>query len=408
MSNDKLSGNSSTAQVKPKRQLHVKLFTIVSVLVLCALCFAGLGFLWFGGYAKQGICKAVTSDSQIYQKLNCGNIVTDTQQIFPLAQSNNSTNVAQSSGSAESVVEKVVNDTSSGVVGIGISGDNSTPDQIVGTGFVISNAGLIVTNQHVVENEQVNYFVTFQNQQTTVKIKPEEIFRDPVNDIALIKLAATDLPQNLKVIPLGDSDNVKLGETVIAIGNPLGQYTGTITEGIVSGLHREVTVSQGLFSTQNSVYEDVIQTDAAINPGNSGGPMLDLNGDAIGINFATIEGASNLSFALPINRIKSRITELEQYNKFRIPYLGVQYTTGVVFIQNQSVVGANVVSVVKGSPADVAGIKQGDVIMEFNGQKLSDKSLSVLIQSANIGDQVKLVILRNKVQQELTVTIGER
>lgn len=408
MSANKSIENFSTSPTKIKRHWRLKIITFLVIIFLCVLCFGVLSFLWFGGFVKQGICGAVTSDSQIYQKLSCAVNVTETQQKFPLAQSNPNQNIEQKFVSEEGIVMKVVDDTSSGVVGIGISGDNSTADKVIGTGFIVSKAGLLVTNRHVVENEKVNYFVVFKDQQITVKVKSENIFKDPVNDIALIKLNAEEIPLNVKIIPIGNSDNIKLGATVIAIGNPLGKYTGTITKGIVSGLHREVNITQGFFTTQNEVYADVIQTDAAINPGNSGGPMINLNGEAIGINFATIEGAANLSFALPINRVKLRIAELEQFNKFKIPYLGVEYRTGMNFIQSKSVVGAEIVSVVVGSPAASSGLQKGDMIIEFDGQNLSDKTLSSLIQNTKIGEQVSVVILRNKVQQELTVTIGER
>lgn len=196
---------------------------------------------------------------------------------------------------------------------------------------------------------------------------------------------------------------------MIAIGNPLGTYTGTATEGIISGLHREVSVSQGFFGTTgSSSYSNVIQTDAAINPGNSGGPLLNLNGEAIGVDFATIDGASNLSFALPINLVKERIAELEQFGKFRIPYLGVQYQSTVAFVANQSVVGAQIISVATGSPAEQAGLKAGDIIVQFNGKNLSDNALTDLIQSVTIGAKADVVVLRNNQQQTLTVTIGER
>jgi S1-C subfamily serine protease len=242
----------------------------------------------------------------------------------------------------------------------------------------------------------------------TIPVPQDFIFLDPVNDIALIKIESSNVPSTAKILNVGNSDELKLGQTVIAIGNPLGTYTGSITKGIISGLNREVNISQGFFSTQSEVYEDVIQTDAAINPGNSGGPLLNLNAQVIGVNFATVDGASNLSFALPINRIQDRISELEEFGKFKIPYLGVEYRTRLVFFKGQSIVGAEIINVVNNSPAALAGINIGDIVIEFDTTDLSEKTLSALIQEHEIGSTVQVIIIRNRVEQEIKVTIGER
>jgi S1-C subfamily serine protease len=249
----------------------------------------------------------------------------------------------------------------------------------------------------------------FKDGTSSVNIDKQNIFRDPVNDIALIKIDPIKLPSNLSPIPLGDSDNIKLGQTVIAIGNPLGKYTGTVTKGIISGLNREVAITQGFFSSQSETYDDVIQTDAAINPGNSGGPLINSIGEVIGINFATIEGASNLSFALPINRIKQRVTELDKNGKFSIPYMGIEYRSRLIIDSNgESIVGAEITNIITNSPAQKSEFKKGDIIIKFDGKDLNSKTLQSLIQTSTIGSNIDVVIIRDKIKQTIVVTIEER
>jgi serine protease Do len=304
-------------------------------------------------------------------------------------------------------VATIVDEIAGGVVGIGVAGDNFNTDSIIGTGFLVSSEGVIVTNRHVVE-EAMDYFISFKDQEQTVQIDQDAIFLDPVNDIALIKIDADKIPSTAKILRIGDSNEIKLGQTVIAIGNPLGKYTGSITKGIISGLNREVEISQGFFQTQKEIYEDVIQTDAAINPGNSGGPLLNMKAEVIGINFATVDGASNLSFAIPINRIKARLNELLEFGKFKIPYLGVEFRTRLVYFKGQSIIGAEVVNVLENSPAQLGGIKLGDIIIEFNGKDLQDKTLATMIQEQEIGSEVSVIVIRDRTEKELTIKIGER
>ncbi len=389
---------------KPKTSFFVKFLIL---LTLCCVVTGSLLFFFLGGYAKKLGCGIVLSDSSLYSWGKC-DIVSNTDH-------NNTDNSVESSNDIEQDQEEggtgiasVIENVAGGIVGIGTQEDNLSENKVIGTGFLVSAKGVIVTNRHVVSNENIKYFISFKDQSTLVEVKNEQIFRDPVNDVALIKIEATQIPQSAKVLTIGDSEKIKLGETVIAIGNPLGEFTGSVTKGIISGLNREVSISQGFFSTQSEIYEDVIQTDAAINPGNSGGPLLDIKGAVIGINFATIDGASNLSFALPINRIKSRLSELETFGKFKVPFLGLEYRTRLVYFKNQSLVGAQIMSVLAASPAEKAGLLAGDIIIEFDGKDMSEKQLSSLIQSKKIGDEVSIVIIRDKVEKEVLVTIGEK
>lgn len=273
----------------------------------------------------------------------------------------------------------------------------------IGTGFVVDKNGLIVTNQHVVSDIDADYVVvTSEGKEYEVA----DIERDDSNDIAILKVEATDLVP----IPLGNSDAVVVGQTVIAIGTPLGKYMGSVTTGIISGLDRDVTASTGWFGSSAKTYEDVIQTDAAINPGNSGGPLLNTSGEVIGINFATTSGADNISFALPINVVKKRIEEYRTYGKFIKPYLGVSYQMiseyQAVYYEN-IVAGALIVRVDPYGPAQKAGIERGDIIIEFAGKKV-DESLANIISQHEVGEEVELKVWNNEKERTIKVTLGEQ
>jgi S1-C subfamily serine protease len=308
------------------------------------------------------------------------------------SQSNDSESINQEIVIEENMFVEVVDKVRDGVVSIAISGaDMNTAiggdDSVnIGTGFVIDSSGLIMTNQHVVSLDQSNYMVvTSQGKRYEV----QDIARDNVNDIAILKVDTPDL----KTLTIGDSDRLQVGQYVVAIGNPLGEFPGSVTTGIVSGLGRSITASsKGTAHT----YENVIQTDAAINPGNSGGPLLDSRGNVVGVNFATTSGADNLSFAIPINSVTERIGEYKQYGKFIKPYLGVEYAVispvQARFYRNV-VAGAFVRNVVPGSPADNAGVKSDDIITKVDGDEVGS-SLYLLIQKHDVGDKVELEIWR--------------
>ncbi|MFQ5492576.1 MAG: S1C family serine protease [Candidatus Dojkabacteria bacterium] len=380
-----------------------KLTCSVVVLFIVTICFSVFGILWYGGFIRQFTCDRVVAGSQIHTSFDCDLSSSNDDQSrseYVTKQLEPRDDIVVSD--LEEVITKVFNEASPAVVGIGIKGNDFGADQVIGTGFLVTENGLIVTNRHVVESTKEDYFVNLKDSEESISVT--EIFRDPVNDLALIRIEKDELSS----LPLGDSDNLMQGQTVIAIGNPLGKYSGTVTSGIISGLNREVDISEGFFSSAFETYEDVIQTDAAINPGNSGGPLLNSNGEVIGINFATVSGADNLSFAIPINRIKSRISELNEHGRFRIPFVGVEYRMRIVFLDNTSTIGAEVSRVLKGESADKAGLKRGDIIVEFNGSDLEDESLFSLIQKTEIGDEVDLVILRAGKTFNATLKIGER
>jgi S1-C subfamily serine protease len=287
-----------------------------------------------------------------------------------------------------------------------------------GSGFIVSEDGLIVTNKHVVLDKKADYtVVTSDGKKYSAKV----LAIDPVEDLAIIKiekaLALTQEARKFPAIKLGDSDGIVIGQGAIAIGNSLGEFKNTVSVGIVSGLQRTVSATGG--DGFSETLEGVIQTDAAINPGNSGGPLLNLKGEVIGVNTAMANGAQTIGFAIPINIAKRDIAQVQGSNKIVYPFLGVRYV-----LINDSVKekyklsvsdGAYVVpsdkqpSIVKDSAAEKAGIKEKDIILEVNGEKITeDNSMAKIIQRYNPGDKVTLKVLRQQDEMNIEVTLGER
>lgn len=272
----------------------------------------------------------------------------------------------------------------------------------IGTGFIVNSDGIIVTNQHVVSDTKETYKVVTSD---GAEYDVIEIVRDDVNDIAVLKVEAKDL----NPVEMGDSDILAVGQSVIAIGTPLGEYSGTVTSGILSGLSRSVSTSANWFGATAKTYEDVIQTDAAINPGNSGGPLINSQGEVIGINFATTSGADNISFAIPINKVKTRVEEYITYGKFIRPYLGVSYqmiSSYEALYYSNVVAGALIIDLDPLGPAYAGGIKRGDIITEFTGQEI-DGSFSALIQQSKVGEEVEVKVWRDGEKLEMTITLAE-
>ena len=309
----------------------------------------------------------------------------------------------------EKLIIDVVEDSKDSVVSIAISeltfsveeGIVDTTDNI-GTGFVVDKGGLIITNQHVVSDTTADYKVITSSGEEYDVVK---IVRDNVNDIALIKVDAEDLTP----IELGDSENIVVGQTVIAIGTPLGDYSGTVTTGVISGLDRSVTTGASWFGDTAKDYENVIQTDAAVNPGNSGGPLLNTNGKVIGINFATTTNADNISFALPINVVKSRIEEYRTYGKFVKPYLGITYqivSEYVAAYYSDVVAGVLILRVDPTSPAYDVGLKKGDIITHMDDESVVG-SFSAVIDQYDPGDEVKITYYRDGESSHVNVTLAE-
>jgi len=217
--------------------------------------------------------------------------------------------------------------------------------------------------------------------------------------------------QDLVPVELGDSDKLKVGQTVIAIGTALGEFRSTVTKGVISGLGRGITA--GSIETGSEKLEDVIQVDAAINPGNSGGPLFDSNGKVIGVNVAVSQNGQSIGFTLPINLVKQSVDNFRNTGEFDRPYLGVGYKviSKEVSLANKISVGAYVQTVIKDSPAEKAGIKMGDIITEIDGQKITgDEEITVakIVNQKKIGDEINIKYVRDKKEVEIRVILEKK
>ncbi|MCA9307935.1 MAG: trypsin-like peptidase domain-containing protein [Patescibacteria group bacterium] len=271
----------------------------------------------------------------------------------------------------------------------------------IGTGFIVDSSGLIVTNSHVVNDLGNEYSVILSNG-TTYEVT--DIHLDEPTDLALIQVTATNLP----VVEFGDSEKVKVGQTAIAIGNALGQFSNTVTRGVVSGVARELTASGGFGDLKT--YESVLQTDAALNPGNSGGPLLNSAGQVIGINVATTRGADNIGFAIPVNTLKPLLETFLTEGRIVRPFIGVSYSiiTKELATVRDLPRGVFVSRVLPDSPADKAGIKRGDILTTFNGLQLDESNtLSKLVRDSKVGTSVKIELVRDNKTQSVNVVLEE-
>ncbi|KKQ52545.1 MAG: Protease Do [Parcubacteria group bacterium GW2011_GWD2_38_11] len=281
-----------------------------------------------------------------------------------------------------------------------------------GSGFFITSDGYILTNRHVLDDQQADYtVVTSDGKEYVAKV----LARDPVRDVAIIKIDGNNFP----VAVLGDSDVLRIGQTVVAIGNSLGEFSNSVSRGIVSGLKRNLSAGSGFGDSERLT--DIIQTDAAINPGNSGGPLLDINGDVIGINVAVAQGAQNVGFALPVNQAKRIIDQVKNGTKISVPYLGVRYVVidqavqkevqlpfdyGVLVLRGTKMTD---LAVMPGSPADKAGIVENDIILEINNQKITQNNqLGDMIVKYNVGDVITLKIWHKGDTKDVQVKLEER
>lgn len=281
---------------------------------------------------------------------------------------------------------------------------NGKTEQIkrdIGSGFVVSADGMVVTNKHVVSDSSASYKVVLKDDK---EYEVKNIYRDPVNDIAILKVDA-----DLKPISMGDSDQIKVGQFVVAIGTALGEFRHTVTTGVVSGLGRGIEAGDG-FGGFVEQLDNVIQTDAAINPGNSGGPLLNSAGQVIGVNTAVSAQGQNIGFAIPINVIKASIDNFNATGKFERPFLGVAYRIipEETALLNNVPQGAYLVEVVPDSPAGNAGLQPKDIITSFGGVSVSEKdeaNLALLINKHKVGDRVKVEYYRNKEKKMVEVIL---
>ena len=331
----------------------------------------------------------------------------------------------------ESVVSDVVKKTRDAVVSVVISKDVNklrqfgfdpfglaqSPNQRpnfqpvgAGSGFFVSSDGMIMTNKHVVSDTQATYTV-ITNDGTSYDA--QVLARDPVNDLAILKISISNAPHLVFANPA----DLELGQTVVAIGNSLGQYQNTVTSGIVSGIGRSITAGDQEGSEE---LEGVIQTDAAINPGNSGGPLLNIIGQVVGINTAVDQQGQLVGFAIPGSDAEQALDSYKKTGKISRPFLGVRYITltkvlaeseqlpkdyGALLVRGASVTDF---AVAPGSPADKAGLRENDIILEVGGTKLDgEHTLSRELRKYRAGDNLSLKVYSEGNEKTVNVTLGE-
>ncbi len=282
-----------------------------------------------------------------------------------------------------------------------------------GSGFIVEPSGVIVSNRHVVGESSNRYtVVTTDNNKFEAKV----IARDPISDIAILKI---EDGRKFPTLKLGDSSKVELGETVLAAGNALGLFQNTVSSGIISGLSRSIAAQVDAKSPAQEIH-GLIQTDAAINPGNSGGPLVNMEGEVIGINVAIIFGAQNIGFALPINTVKRDLEDIKKYGRIRRPFLGVQYVNITPEIKKRFKLsvdrGALIMTekpyasaVIPKSPAHEAGLKEKDIILEYNGHPLTaEKNIGEILEDSSVGDVINLKVLRREKEFFAKAKLQER
>ena len=427
-----------------KKNHLTNILTILAVIVLSAylLGFGTLKTKPSLAAIPENNLEAISKQLEIIKNwLNQRTTVDDSNQVVspePFENQEQALNVSNLAQSYEEQIIRVVENSNDSVVSIIISKDlpvieryyinpfgdfdipgfefyfnfpqyrqNGTQKQEIGggSGFVVSKNGYIVTNKHVVNDSTAEYTVLLNNGQ---RLPAKVVGKDSVLDVAVIKVEAN----NLKPLPLGDSSNLKLGQSAIAIGNALGEFKNTVSVGVISGLSRTI-------QAQGETLTNVIQTDAAINQGNSGGPLLNLKGEVIGINTAVALGAENIGFAIPINQVKGVINQVVQTGKISTAYLGVYYLIvdeNVKKDLNLSVdygalvtIGSSGWAVEPNSPADKAGIKPNDIILEINGEKITaDNPLNIILKKYTPNTAVNIKVLRGTKELNFNVTLGER
>lgn len=408
MEDDNTTNNQNNAQPQAQTQPESQygrrrrrpLRRAIRLLVVLALIF-GVSFVG----SKLGSQTSNSSGSTLTTATNDGNTVVTAgeQQILSVASKVSPSVVSIVSTGSASVSSNSIYSYLNG-------GESSQTTQAAGTGIIVSTDGYIMTNEHVIEGATT---VSVQLSNGTTYDNVTVIGRDPLNDLAFLKIKnVADLP----AATIGNSSTLRQGQSVVAIGNALGQYQNTVTSGIVSGTGRPVTAgSEDSDATEQ--LEDLIQTDAAINSGNSGGPLVNLEGQVIGINTAVASGAQSIGFAIPINATKGVLDGVLKNGKIARAYLGVAYTAITPAVAKQYKLseskGAYVYAesgsaVVSGSPADKAGVQAKDVITKVNDDTIGDSAgLSTLLAQYTPGTTVNLTVLRDGKTLTLKATLTE-
>lgn len=367
-----------------------------------------ISFVYLVFYYQSGIVSFLTQPSVFFNNLINKSPITNSSSTI-VNQTNTTVRVIDEENAVVELVEKsspaVVSVVRNDVYFDIQQGPVKTQDSI-GTGFVIDGKnGIVLTNRHVVDEESVTYSIVTSEEKT---FPVDKISRDPLNDFAILKVdvQGAELPQ----LELGDSSALKAGQTVVAIGNALGEFGNSVTKGIISGLGRGIVAQGGLFGPSEYL-DNVIQTDAALNPGNSGGPLLNIGGQVIGINVAVSQSAENIGFSIPINTVKQAIDMFKEKGKIIRPFMGVEYrqVTQDIAETRGLPVGAFVQRVLPDSPADKAGIRAGDIITSIAGVRIDDEQnkLAVVIAKQSIDNPVEVIVDRDGREMKFTVTLKD-
>lgn len=288
---------------------------------------------------------------------------------------------------------------------------SGSTSQSAGTGIILSSDGVVITNKHVIPANTTSVSITTSDGKTYDDVKV--LARDPRSsvDIAFLKINGV---KDLRPAKIGDSSKMQVGDAVVAIGYALGEFQNTVTSGIISGLGRPITAGDSVSSTETLT--NLFQTDAAINPGNSGGPLVNMNGEVIGINTAVAGDAENIGFSIPVNDVKNQIASILDKGKLEVPYMGVRYVVLNDAIKQQFDLSQGTgawlkatnaaQAVINGSPADKAGLKEGDIITKVNGEVVDDDNqLSTRLSKYKVGDTVEITYVRDGKEQTAKVTL---
>lgn len=283
-----------------------------------------------------------------------------------------------------------------------------------GSGFIVNTSGIVLTNKHVVAEPRALYTVITSDGK---KFEADVLARDPLDDVAILKIKSA--PKSLAILELGNSKEIKLGQTVMAFGNALGIFKNTVSKGIISGLSRSISAQADPMAPPQEM-RGLIQTDAAINPGNSGGPLTNIFGEVIGINAAVVFGAQNIGFAIPIEMAERDLGDLKKFGRIKRPLLGLRYMIlnpdlreklkltvdyGALVLRENALGEA----VVPKSPADRAGLTEKDIILEWNGEKITaEKTIQDFLENCTVGEEVALKILRKAKTIDKKVILAER
>lgn len=360
---------------------------------LMIITFLVLIFWWlYGMYAKIEVSDSMQGDSE-YTAEKTGITVTEAEE-----NSKTISDIIEEANKAVVGISKIKN------MGTSIFTDGSSSSLGIGTGFIVSEDGYIVTNEHVSGEKLSNCYVTLENGKS---FTGNVVWSDSNLDISIVKINM----KNLDYISLGNSNESRIGETVYAIGNPVGyEFQRTVTSGIISAVDRTVKFTE---NNQEIYMADLIQTDATINPGNSGGPLIKPDGTVIAVNSVKITSAEGIGFAVPINVIKPVVQKFIENGSFEEATIGIfAYDKNVIPYLNNGIKfenGIYVEEVTKNSSAENSGIKKGDIITKIDGKEINKMNeLKEYIYTKNPGDEINLTILRNKNTIETKVTLTKK